>query len=41
MNGFCYRLHEQEEIKGPFWAREFAVAHKNVDDEIQNSNTSK
>jgi len=27
-----YSLQERTEIKGPFWAREFAVAHKDIDD---------
>jgi hypothetical protein len=28
-----YSLHHQEEIKGPFWAREFSVSHKEIDDD--------
>ena len=28
-----YSLHKQTEIVGPFWAREFAVAHSAIDDD--------
>ena len=31
--GFFFRLQKQPELKGPFWAREFAVAHRNIDDD--------
>jgi hypothetical protein len=27
------RLQLQPELKGPFWAREFAVAHREIDDD--------
>ena len=30
-----YDLHKQTEIKGPFWAREFKVAHSDIDDDTQ------
>ena len=33
MPGFTNQLQAQTELQGPFWAREFAVAHKNIDDD--------
>jgi hypothetical protein len=27
-----YQLHKRPELVGPFWAREFAVAHRDIDD---------
>lgn len=33
MTKHLYSLHEKTEIHGPFWAREFAVAHKEIDDD--------
>ena len=33
MRDQMYSLHHQEEIKGPFWAREFSVSHKEIDDD--------
>lgn len=33
MKDVMYQLQRQEEIEGPFWAREFAVAHKDIDDD--------
>tara|TARA_B110000090_G_C13257112_1_gene398822 strand:- start:521 stop:883 length:363 start_codon:yes stop_codon:yes gene_type:complete len=32
-----YALKRQTEIKGPFWAREFAVAHQGIDDDTVDS----
>jgi hypothetical protein len=29
----CLRLFEKTELVGPFWAREFATAHKDIDDD--------
>jgi len=29
-----YLLHKQKELRGPFWSREFAVAHEDIDDDI-------
>ena len=30
---FLFRLHTHPELLGPFWAREFAVAHRDIDDD--------
>jgi hypothetical protein len=27
------RLHLEPDMKGPFWAREFAIGHKDMDDD--------
>jgi hypothetical protein len=27
-----YQLHKKPELVGPFWAREFSVAHRDIDD---------
>lgn len=32
MRAVTYQLHTQPELEGPFWAREFAVAHRDIDD---------
>lgn len=34
---YLYSLHSQTEIVGPFWAREFAVAHAEIDDDDGNA----
>jgi hypothetical protein len=34
-----YTLHRQKELKGPFWAREFAVAHADIDDDTVSSSS--
>jgi hypothetical protein len=34
-----YTLHRQKELKGPFWAREFAVAHADIDDDSASSSS--
>lgn len=32
-----YQLHKKPELVGPFWAREFAVAHRDIDDIVASS----
>ena len=32
-----YQLHQMPELVGPFWAREFAVAHVDIDDDLVKS----
>ena len=32
-----FRLHQKPHVHGPFWAREFATAHADIDD-IVNDN---
>ena len=28
-----YRLHKKPDLEGPYWAREFALGHKDIDDD--------
>jgi hypothetical protein len=32
MKGNMYQLQHQRTLTGPFWAREFEKAHKDIDD---------
>jgi hypothetical protein len=32
MQNYMYQLQREHAMREPFWAREFEIAHKNIDD---------